>query len=146
MKICKFLSGSDYSEKEIYCIKLCTSLEQNCVCIQQVNTTICRLPPHPHPPNKIEIFQIFCSYVWMCGQTASNWKKKLQKICFKTHYQRKIKRSEGTFILYDYKPCCEVIITWIAMLVFLSTYRAAVAVQLTTVTVVAGWGVKDWTL
>ena len=32
------------------------------------------------------------------------------------------------------------------MLVFLAAYRAAVAVQLTTVTVVAGWGVKYWTL
>jgi len=37
-------------------------------------------------------------------------------------------------------------ITWIAMLGFLPTYRAAVAIQLTTVTVVAGWGVKYWTL
>ena len=32
------------------------------------------------------------------------------------------------------------------MLGFLSTYCAAVAVQLITVTVVAGWGVKYWTL
>lgn len=37
-------------------------------------------------------------------------------------------------------------ITWIAMPGFLPTYRAAVAVQLTAVTVIAGWGVKYWTL
>jgi len=48
--------------------------------------------------------------------------------------------------IYDNKSCYGVMITWIALLGFLPTYRAAVAIQLTTVTVIAGWGVKYWTL
>ena len=82
MKICKFLSGSNYGEKEIYPIKLCMDLEQNSVCLQQVNIVICCPHPPQPPQKKIEIFQISFSYVW------PNFPKleiKLLKICFKTH-------------------------------------------------------------
>jgi len=71
MKICKFLSGSNYSEKEIYSIELCAGLEQNCVCSQQVNIVICRHPTPLFPQKKLKFFKYLVLFVAKLPHTVN---------------------------------------------------------------------------